>query len=77
MSHPEFLSWLDFYELHPFDDLHRFYRPAALVATALGGGAIEDRLDWLEPPAAVASGQLSDADMNTLKAFGIKPPGRN
>jgi len=73
MSRTEFLAWLAFYELHPFDDFHRFHRPAALIAASMGGGSIDDRLDWLQPPPPPLV-QYSDADMNTFKAFGIKPP---
>lgn len=77
MSRVEFESWVAFYELHPFDDLHRYHRPAAMVASSLGGGSITDRLAWLAPePAApdyLDPEQYSDADRRTLDAFGLKP----
>jgi hypothetical protein len=68
MSRGEFLEWAQFYKLFPFDDLHRFHRPAAMIASAMGGAGVSERLDWLQPP----SHEYSDADMNTLRAFGIK-----
>ncbi len=76
MTRIEFLAWVDFYELHPFDDFHRFYKPAALIATSLGGGTIEERLNWLEKPPALVdeTGQYSEADLSFFKTFGIKPP---
>ena len=72
MTQPEFLAWVEFYKLYPFDDFHRFYRPAALVAGSFGGGDMQQRLEWLQPDPAAAD--LTLADMNTLKAFGFKPP---
>jgi hypothetical protein len=52
MCSAEFISWAEFYRQCPFDDFHRFHRPAALVAGSLGGGGEDDmrkRLDWLQP----------------------------
>lgn len=74
MTQPEFLAWLEFYRLFPFDDRHRYHRPAALISTALGGGDLQARLDWLEPE-PVPPG-FSDADMNIFRAFGVRPPSR-
>lgn len=79
MTHNEFESWRQFYRLHPFDDLHRYHRPAALVSVSLGGGDVQARLDWLAPDKAVdidaSDAGYSQADLNTFKALGIKPPG--
>lgn len=73
MTAQEFRSWVAFYELYPFDDFHRFHRPAAMVASSLGGGDIEKRLEWLQPtPAAVGDENLSAADIATLRAFGLR-----
>lgn len=72
MTLPEFRSWVDFYELHPFDDYHRFHRPAALVSCSLGGGNTAERLEWLAPKPSVDDGNLSEADVNTLRAFGLR-----
>ncbi len=73
MTQPEFLEWVEFYRLYPFDDFHRFHRPAALVAQSLGGGDMQIRLDWLQPDARNA--ELDDADLRTLRAFGFKARG--
>ena len=72
MSRDEFLAWVEFYKLYPFDDFHRYHRPAALVAAASGGGSVLERLEWLQPEPRIPG--YSDADLNTLKAFGFKPP---
>jgi hypothetical protein len=73
MEQPEFLTWVEFFKLYPFDDFHRYHRPAALVSTALGGGDVKPRLDWLQPEPDVDG--LSEADRNTLKAFGFTRKG--
>ena len=72
MTQAEFRSWVEFYELHPFDDFHRFHRPAALVAASMGGGSVAEKLDWLQPKPQDETGDLSDADLNTLRAFGLR-----
>lgn len=71
MSESEFRDWIAFYELCPFDDFHRFHRPAALVAQRFAGGDIKPLLEWLQPPVNLT--QYSDADLKTLAAFGFKP----
>lgn len=77
MTQPEFLSWVEYYKLFPFDDYHRFHRPAALVASSLGGGgqdAMQERLNWLQPGPPTG---YSEADLNTFKALGMpRPPSR-
>ena len=67
MTQAEFESWVRFYELAPFDDLHRYHRPAALTARSLGGGDAGKMIEWLID----AVPEFSDADANTLRAFGI------
>jgi hypothetical protein len=58
--------------MYPFDDYHRYHRPAALVAQFVGGGDIKQKLQWLAPePVAY---DFPDSDMRTLSAFGLKPP---
>jgi hypothetical protein len=71
MTQAEFNSWMMFYQLYPFDDYHRHYRPTALMAATFGGDAVK-ALEWLQPE-PVPDG-FSDADLRTFKAFGIKPP---
>lgn len=73
MTQSEYLRWIEFYRLYPFDDFHRLYRPAALVASAFGG-ELQPRLDWLQPDPR--SRDMSDADMSTLRAFGFTGKGR-
>jgi hypothetical protein len=73
MTRTEFLAWVAFYELHPFDDFHRFYRPAAMTAAALGGASIAERLEWLQPTPP-PPGNYSTADLSALKVLGLRPP---
>lgn len=74
MSQSEFERWAQFYELAPFDDLHRIYRPTALLAQRLAGGEINEMLDWLRPsPERLKMKEgFSDVDMSVFQAFGIK-----
>lgn len=73
ISGEEFAAWVEFYTEHPFDDRHRFYRPAALIASRMAGG-FESAMNLLEPPPAdrVPDGMTS-ADAATMRAFGFKP----
>lgn len=70
MPQSEFYSWINFYKLYPFDDMHRFYRPAAIIAHT-GGVKLEDAIEWMQPDASFVD--FSEADINTFKALGIKP----
>lgn len=74
MTQREFARWVEFYRLFPFDDLHRFHRPAALLCS-MQGGDFKKAMDALAPE-PVPSG-YSQAELNSFKAFGIKPPARN
>ena len=74
MTQRELESWQEFYRMHPFDDHYRYHRGAALIATAMGGGEVQARLDWLSPmPEPVPEG-WSAADAATFKALGVTPP---
>ena len=70
MPQAEFLGWIEFYKANPFDDFHRFHRPAALIARSVAGGEIQPLLDWLQPDPRNTG--MDTADMNTLRAFGYK-----
>lgn len=65
---------MEFYEFAPFDDRHRHHRPAALVASAVGNNfrAFDKHVAFLHPP--VLRHIYTDADLNTFKAFDMKPP---
>ena len=75
MPHSEFVSWQHYFEEAPFDDHHRYHRPAVLVSTSMGGGDAQEKLDFLVPRRVDSEGEYSAADMKTLEAFGMKPPG--
>ena len=76
MSQREFDAWVDYYQEHPFDDYHRHYRPAALVARSMAGAEMDSLLEWLQPTPKNDEHEFSAADMATFKAFGVKPPRR-
>lgn len=82
MTPAELTAWREFYVRWPFDDMHRYHRPAALVASSFGEGPLMDRitarLKWLAPePVAQdipGSEHFSEADLRTMAAFGMVPP---
>lgn len=71
MTQKEFQGWIEFYRAYPFDDLHRYHRPAALISTSMAGGEIRDKIEWLQPE--ILPDDISQADVATMKAFGFKP----
>lgn len=73
MTVAEFQSWQEYYAEAPFDDHHRFHRPAALVSLSMSGGTAKDKFDFLVPPWTGGAG-YSQADLNTFAAFGVEPP---
>lgn len=70
LSQAEFIQWIEFYKLHPFDDYHRLYRPAAMLAS-VQGAKTQEMLDWLQPDTSFDG--YSEADIATFRALGIKP----
>lgn len=73
MSPDEFEQWKVFYSLFPFDDMHRFHRPAAMVSTSMGGGDLQKRLDWLQREPSTSD--MSDIDMSVMRMFGFSKKG--
>jgi hypothetical protein len=72
MTRKEFLDWVEFNKNFPFDDLHRFHRPAAVIAASMGGkDAYQKALDHLAPE-PVPEG-MSAVDFSVYKAFGMRP----
>lgn len=72
MTQNEFAAWREFFNDSPFDDLHRYHRPAALVATSLGGGDFDRVLDFLAPP---PDDGFTDADRDLFRAAGLSKLG--
>jgi hypothetical protein len=70
MSQREFERWRHFYERFPFDSMHLHYRPAAMIAQTMSKGELPDKLEWLIRPLVT---DATDADKNTMKAFGFSP----
>lgn len=74
MSEQEFRRWVRFYRQQPFDDLHRYYRPAVLQAASFGGGDMGVMMDFLLGKTAEKESEPENADLSVLKAFGAQPP---
>lgn len=74
MSQREFEAWVDYYSLHPYDDFHRIYKPAALISRSMSGADMGELIEWLQPSPDINDGQYSESDMATFKAFGMTPP---
>lgn len=66
LTESEFQAWIAFYRDFPFDDYHRFHRPAALVSTSMAGGDVQSRLNFLQPR---DGGEMDSADSRTMKAL--------
>lgn len=85
MSAAEFQEWVLFYSLHPFDDEHRYHRPAALISQSMAGGKMEEKLKWLKGAAESGidadlddqpvPGRYSEADLRTFAALGMPMKG--
>lgn len=78
MPEADFEALREFYVTDPFDDLHRYHRPAALVASSMGG-TFAKALAVLRPPPPTdipAHGNFSDADMRSMLALGLTRPKR-
>ena len=69
MSQAEFGRWCAFYEENPFDDFHRYHRPAGLMAASFNGH-LQEKLDWLRPPPFTGH---TSADHDLFKAAGFTP----
>lgn len=72
MSQKEFARWVEFFRLYPFDDLHRFVRPAVAVVNSLGGKvAATETMKWLAPEPVDPT--ISEVDAEVFRAFGYSP----
>lgn len=70
MTADEFSAWIEFYRHEPFDDLHRYHRPAALIASSFKG-KFDDCLAVLVPKPKPNG--YSSADMTLMQILGVKP----
>ena len=68
MSVPEFVRWMQYYKRNPFDDLHRYHRPAALVSVSMGGGDFIERVELLRGSFEdeTSSGYMTVAEEETM-----------
>lgn len=71
MTEVEFQRWCDYYRDTPFDDQHRYQRPAALIASGVfrNGKGPEYYLDQYLHPS-----QIGEVDASIYRAFGLEPP---
>jgi hypothetical protein len=74
MTQDEFIAWVAYFREFPFDDFHRYHRPASAVAASMGADT-QKVLDYLAPRKEEIAG-YSAAELNTFKAFGFTPPPR-
>lgn len=83
MSVREFEQWKRYYKQAPFDDLHRYHRPAAIISHSMGGSGdigktidllVNDRAVVSQLEQAMQSGRYSEADLKTFAALGVTPP---
>ena len=65
LSPDEYAAWLVFFRLYPFDDFHRFHRPAALMSASMSG-ELDEKLQWLQPSRATPA----DTDLSVFRALG-------
>lgn len=73
MTEDEFDGWCEFYRRWPFDDFHRYHRPAALVAQMSAGLSESDGLlQWLQPDDSPRRRPKSAADEVLWRAAGWK-----
>ena len=70
MTRSEFVAWIQFYQRWPFDDFHRFHRPAALIASSMGGEEMQKLIDFLSPPVHVR--KFCELDEQILSRFGYE-----
>lgn len=66
---------MEFYRRWPFDDLHRYHRPTALIASRGSSSDPQTFLDWLQPP-DLPDG-VTPVDLSLMRAFGVEPPGES
>lgn len=78
MGLDEVLAWQEFARQFPFDDLHRFHRPAAFIGTQNAApekrnAAVIASLDWLQPEPTLQG--LPDADTAIIRLMGFNRKG--
>lgn len=73
MTHREFVSWQEYFAEAPFDDHHRYHRPAVLVSQSMVGGDVKDKFAFLEPGKSAEESAFE----RTLAAFGVEPSSGN
>lgn len=72
MPADERATWIEFYKLYPFDDFHRYQRPAAFIRSGMAG-SYEAGLDFLAPEPTMVG--LSAADVSMMRAMGFNRKG--
>lgn len=65
MSAQEWDCWLAYYQQFPFDDFHRFHRPAAMVGASMAGD-YKDKIAFLQPDPIPPNSKYNAADLDVL-----------
>lgn len=73
MPRKDYEAFRQFYQLFPFDDHHRFHKPAAVIAASMGM-KMEDSMRVLDPPPNESG--WSQAELNSFRSGGVTPPFR-
>lgn len=70
MTNKEFQDWISYYKSFPFDDFHRFHRPAALIVSKGKIDPLEESLKFLSINCVLSNEidieQMSEADISVL-----------
>jgi hypothetical protein len=73
VSNREFRDWIAFYKAFPFDDHHRYHRPASLIVSQGNQDRLQASLEFLDINSVVSPELniegLSEADMSIIRAL--------
>lgn len=70
ITEDELESWKAYYRHWPFDDLHRYHRPAAMIGASMSGG-YNEKLEMVAGTLpASAGGGLNEVDRSVMAALG-------
>lgn len=71
LTNKEYLDWVAYYKSYPFDDFHRFHRPAALLVSRGKNEQLDAALKFLDInsvlPGEINMDEMSEADMSIIQ----------
>lgn len=76
MTSSEYRGWIDYFDRHPFDDLHRYHRPALADTLIRGGVEFDAALQWAGGTTPEAPREMTpeEADAITMRTLGVSRP---